>query len=101
MSLQKAQHLQRPRGWRDFRKQRGNQLFGVGHLERVGASEGPAARPVGSGPASPLARRLPPARLGGRLGGAKLAPPSRWSFGLPGRLMGRPARVPGSGPRPR
>lgn len=46
----------------------------------------------------PLSACSPPARRRGRLGGARLVPPARWSRGRRGRLMARAARVPGSGP---
>lgn len=107
--MQRAQHMQRPRGWKDFRKQRGNQLFGEGHPERVGASEGPAAWPVGSGPASPLGPQAaarspqgPPRRSQARPALAVVARPAGASNGPPGPssgewspaalMCGRPAR---------
>ena len=76
-SLQRAQHVQRPRGWR-----------GVQETEEISCSE----RAMGRGGASEAAAsppRQPRPAHGGR------------AADRPGLLMGCPARVPGSGPRPR
>lgn len=119
--MQRAQHTQRPRGGRDCREQRGNQLCGVGHRERAGASEGPVAWSVGSGPASPLGPQPaarspqgPPRRSQARPALAVVARPAGASNGPPGPssgewspaalMCGRPARrqlVPPRRPRAR
>lgn len=89
MALPRAQHVQRPRVWGDV-QETGNQPFGARHRGGLGLERGLQPR-RGVGPLHPLLGPQP-ARRRGRLGGASLAPPARWSRSRPGRLMGGPAR---------